>query len=378
MERNFRSSLKKICSEDMSAALITIIGTKGSTPRKAGAKMAVLRDGRSFGTIGGGCGEAEVYREALNVLDSNRSATYTVDMTNEMAEEDGMVCGGKMEVFIDVLRAGINSDKKLLSDYITALENNNEPVLATVIRCGDFCKTRPGNRFFITPTGLFGDPVAAVINPADKILLEESRIKRKPFLFTASPACSEIPETDDSQLIELFIEPPPQPLELLILGGGHISLPLSKMAKIAGFKVTVIDDRPSFANKNRFENADQVICDDFAQAIRRININRNTSVVIVTRGHRHDKICLREIVGHPALYIGMIGSKRRVKALISELVEDGIDRDLLSLIHAPIGLDIGAETPEEIAVSILAEVIGNYHGGSAKSLNQPVFEITGH
>ncbi len=145
---------------------------------------------------------------------------------------------------------------------------------------------------------------------------------------------------------------------LIILGGGHIALPLVEFAAKVGYSVTVVDDRLSFANINRFPLARQVICAPFDQAIRRLTITDNDYVVIITRGHRHDQICLEQLLkGVQPFYTGMIGSRRRVGALKELLIGAGYSRELLEKVHSPIGLAIGAVTPEEIAVSIMAELI---------------------
>ncbi len=168
--------------------------------------------------------------------------------------------------------------------------------------------------------------------------------------------------------LEIFIEPLSPPSELLILGGGHIAKPLVVLGKLAGFEVTVIDDRPSFANRDRFPEADRVICLDFVSALKRTKIGPNTYVVIVTRGHRHDSECLNLCIGRSAAYLGMIGSKRRIK-IVLESLHTGDPEVKLSRVHAPIGLDIGACTPEEIAISIMAEVILVRRGGSGTALS---------
>lgn len=159
-------------------------------------------------------------------------------------------------------------------------------------------------------------------------------------------------------LIRVFVDPIVPQARLLILGGGHIALPLVSLGKLLGYKVTVIDDRLSFANTARFPQADQVICEDFQTAIRKQVIDLNTYVIVVTRGHRHDRICLEELFAKSqAAYIGMIGSRRKVAALFAELQTLGWDANTLDKVYTPIGLDIGAQTPEEIAVSIIAEII---------------------
>lgn len=158
--------------------------------------------------------------------------------------------------------------------------------------------------------------------------------------------------------IRVFIDPIVPQAHLLILGGGHIALPLVSLGKLLGYQVTVIDDRLSFANPGRFPQADHVICEDFRRAIRNQMIDLSTYVIVVTRGHRHDRTCLEEIFAKPAAaYTGMIGSRRKIAALFEELRASGWEEDMLNNVYTPIGLDIGAQTPEEIAVSIIAEII---------------------
>lgn len=148
----------------------------------------------------------------------------------------------------------------------------------------------------------------------------------------------------------------PEP-HLIVFGGGHIAKPLVEFGTKLGFLVTVIDDRPTFANKSRFPEAEKVICESFEKCFNFINLNKATFVVIVTRGHRHDMDCLKQVLMHKTAYVGMIGSKRRVKSVMEILLSEGYSQESLDKINAPIGLDIGAITPEEIAVSIIAQVI---------------------
>jgi xanthine dehydrogenase accessory factor len=160
--------------------------------------------------------------------------------------------------------------------------------------------------------------------------------------------------------VGLLIEPAVPSPEVLILGCGHIAVPLAAIAKMMGFRVTVVDDRPSFANKNRFPDADKVICNDFKQALNTINIGPKTFVVIITRGHRHDQECLRQIIRKPAAYIGMIGSRRRIGMVFEQMLGDGFQKSEIERVYAPIGLNIGAQTPEEIALSIMAQIVKVY------------------
>lgn len=158
---------------------------------------------------------------------------------------------------------------------------------------------------------------------------------------------------ENTYLIEPYF---PEP-RLIVLGAGHIAVPLVQFGAKAGFSVTVIDDRPSFVNKVRFPDAENVICESFEKCLNSINLNESAFVVIVTRGHRHDMDCLRQILKYNTAYTGMIGSKRRVIGVMEQLLSEGFSKEKLDKVNAPIGLEIGAITPEEIAISIISQVI---------------------
>ncbi|HWJ02088.1 MAG TPA: XdhC family protein [Verrucomicrobiae bacterium] len=173
----------------------------------------------------------------------------------------------------------------------------------------------------------------------------------------------------DGHPLKVFVDPIFPRARLVILGGGHIALPLVNLGKMLNYQVTVVDDRFEFANDDRFPEADQVVCKDFASAIREMPFDQNTHVIIVTRGHRHDKTCLNEILSKPACaYVGMIGSRRKVALLLEDLGSEGFSPEILAKVFAPVGLKIGAQTPEEIAVSIMAELIMVNRKGFCKGL----------
>lgn len=170
-------------------------------------------------------------------------------------------------------------------------------------------------------------------------------------------------ETGNLQVIKIseketyLIEPYfPEP-RLIVLGGGHIAKPLVEFGARAGFSVTVADDRPSFANTERFPDAEKVICESFEKCFDLINLNKSTFVVIVTRGHRHDMDCLRQVLKYDNAYVGMIGSKRRVRSVMEQMISEGYSEEKVNKVNAPIGIEIGAVTPDEIAFSIIAQVI---------------------
>ena len=163
--------------------------------------------------------------------------------------------------------------------------------------------------------------------------------------------------------------------KMVVCGGGHVSMPIIKIGKMIGFKVTVLEDRPLFANNARAAGADTVLCNDFEESLRNdIEGDTDTYFVIVTRGHRFDQECLRLIAQKPHAYIGLMGSRRRVRFVMEKLVSEGISKEVLDNVYTPIGLDIGSETPEEIAVAVMAEIIQvknvkEKHMGYSKDIN---------
>lgn len=183
---------------------------------------------------------------------------------------------------------------------------------------------------------------------------------------SSGSACLALP--DDG--LEIYVERVAAPPELVIVGAGHIAQPLSRIGRLLGFRVVVIDDRPDFARRERFPDADRVVVTDFEDPFAAVPIGPRSHVVLVTRGHRYDYDCARALAtaGSEPAYLGMIGSRRRVRAAFEQLAAEGFDRAWLARVHAPVGLDIGAETPGEIAVAIAAEMILATRGGTGERL----------
>ena len=175
-------------------------------------------------------------------------------------------------------------------------------------------------------------------------------------------------QAEQTPAYHVMIEPHEASPKLVVVGGGHVGKALAEIGKMCAYHVAVVDDRPDYANRDRFPNIDEVICKDFVEALSQYPIDNNTYVVCVTRGHKHDESSLRQVVDSDAAYVGMIGSKRRVTAVLEHILADGVSPELIAKVHTPIGLDIGAETPEEIAVSIMAEIIQDRKGGSGRAM----------
>lgn len=340
-------------------ALATVIRVRGSVPREVGAKMIIHPQGRHAGTVGGGCGEAEVMRAALDVLATGQPTIVSVDLTGEVSMESAAICGGVMDVFVERLPNRQFTLPKLQA--LLASVAKREPVaLVTVVAAPPEEPHLVGNKAVIwlheKPLGSLGlgELEQQVLADAGQAL-EKRQHRLLDYVESG---------------VRVFVEVQRRPPSLVIVGAGHIAQPLAEMGRLCDFHVTVLDDRARFANRQRFPQAERVIAGPMAETLRKLPLDRDTYVVLITRGHQHDVECLLELVDTPLAYLGMIGSRRRVRGVFKLLEEErGIPREKLQRVYAPIGLDIGAETPAEIALAIMAEVIKVYRGGKVPSLS---------
>jgi len=257
-------ALSQALARGESVALVTIIRAHGSTPQRVGAKMLVFADGRTVGTIGGGCYEHDAFWKARGALESGKSEVIHYELNDDLAEETGLICGGQMDVFI-------------------------EP-----------------------------------------------------------------------------IEPAPR---LYVLGAGHVGYQLGQIAPSVGFRLHVADDREKFANAERFPAAETIEVDDLAAWLHRAELPSSAYVVVVTRGHTHDFEAVRALAARDLRYLGLIGSRAKVARIFEALEAEGMPPECLRRVHAPIGLDIGAISPAEIAISILAELIATRHGRDVSAVS---------
>jgi len=383
--------LSEFLERGETVALATVIRVRGSVPREVGAKMLIHPEGCHAGTVGGGCGEAEVMRAALDVLATGRPTIVSVDLTGEVSMESAAICGGVMEVFVERF-----PNPRFPLPHLRALLDsvaNREPVaLATVVGAPLERAHLAGRKAVIwldrEPLGdlELGELEPWVLADARRALEKRQHsllyYPKKAHLSAAhkgyEPPDTETDSGDECQAemdyakesLLIFVEIQRRPPSLVIVGAGHIAQPLAEMGRLCDFHVTVLDDRASFANRQRFPQAEQVIVGPMAETLGKLPLDRDTYVVLITRGHQHDVECLLELVDTPLAYLGMIGSRRRVRGVFKLLEEErGIPREKLQRVYAPIGLDIGAETPAEIALSIMAEVIKVYRGGKVPSLS---------
>lgn len=333
-------------------ALATIINRVGSAPREAGAKYLVKKDGTPIGSIGGGCVEADVWQEARKTMEKGEGKVLHFNLTSEQLAEGGLICGGNIDIFLEPI---MEDSLNIYREVLKVRQQGGAGILATVISVdGVFPKTE-GVKEFIKASGEKVGSLFMGEELEERILKEAERLLRvkKIEVMTISSAETAQPW----KTLEILLEPIISEPTVYIFGAGHISQQLVPLVRKVHFKVVVIDDREMFANRDRFPEADEVIVAEFEKAFEQLTIDQSSYIVIVTRGHLYDGLILGNAVKTNAHYIGMIGSKRKIQTLYQNLLKKEVPKEALDKVHAPIGLDIHSETPEEIAVSIVAQLI---------------------
>jgi xanthine dehydrogenase accessory factor len=345
--KDIYSEIVKVLEKKERCVLATLINRVGSAPRAAGAKYLVEEDGTSVGSIGGGCVEAEVWQKARNIMEEGKREVLHFDLTSEQLAEGGLICGGNIDIFLEPLR---EDSLNIYQEAAWIRQKGGSAILASLISADANFSKREGSKVLIKTSG---EKIGSLLGEVEleMMILREGEVQlkeKKPKVLVFSH--------EDGKL-EVLLEPIfPEPA-VYIFGGGHISEQLAPLAKKVHFRVAVIDDREMFANRERFPEADEIIVSGFEKCFDQLNIDDSSYVVIVTRGHLYDGLVLEQAVKSNARYIGMIGSRKKIKALYEILVKKGVSKEMLSRVHAPIGLEINSETPEEIAVSIAAQLI---------------------
>ncbi len=323
------NTIKESLGAGKCGVLATVINRTGSAPRDVGARMFVDENGASYGTVGGGIVELEVQKAAGEQKDENKAAIMHFRMNAQTVADQGMICGGNVDVLLEPVMAKHDELYQRLAD----MERKGKKGIVVTSLTESFSKTLIDEGLNIT-----GDPMSESSAMHCLSLVEKGR-----------PVIS-----DDGAF---FVEPVFNRTRLYIFGAGHVSQFIAKIADMVDFAVTVIDDRQEFANANRFPSVDEVIVDGFVNAFSSLSFSGNEFIVIVTRGHAHDANVLRESLSKDARYIGMIGSKRKIKMIFDLMRQSGYSDEAISKVFAPIGLAINAETPQEIAVSIVSQLI---------------------
>jgi xanthine dehydrogenase accessory factor len=322
------SIIEEYLEKGSGGALATIVKKLGAAPREEGAKMFVGGDGKFYGTVGGGCIEAEVWQEARKVIKTGMAKLLHYTMDGRQLEDEGMICGGN----VDILVEPVAEKYRALYRAIPGLERQGTGALLVTKFSGEgFSKS------LVKEDGVAaGDPIDEEIGADYQRYISEKRL---------------------AVIGNTIVEPLQTSPDLYIFGAGHVSQYVSRVAAMVDFNVTVIDDRTEFANRERFPEAERVIVDDFTHVFDQLSFHGNEYVVILTRGHKHDALVLEQVMKRPSRYVGMIGSKRKTRMVMDYMRQQGFDDKTLESVYAPIGVAINSETPQEIAVSIVAEMI---------------------
>ena len=322
--------------------LATVVTSAGSAPRHAGSRMIVRKDGTIKGTVGGGAMEARVIEASRELFERGRPILRKFVLTAEDAGQLGMICGGALEVLMNRLDPGDSIQTSLYETLQAAVNGRKRAWLLTRLPDSGNDETK------LEQVVVKHDGAIEAGEGFDSENLRE--LLRHRGGGRASFA--------DSQGRRCVVENLCDEGTVFIFGAGHVGLALAQINGFVGFKTVVLDDRKEFANRDRFPSAEEIIVpDSFPGAFNDLNIDADCYIVIVTRGHIHDKTVLREALGTTAGYIGMIGSRKKRDEIYTALLGEGFTREDLARVHSPIGLPIGAETPEEIAVCILGELI---------------------
>ena len=355
------SEILRIHDAGETCVLATIVHTQGSIPSYQSSRMVVRQDGSIAGTVGGGCVEADVWAAARELRTAGESRRLTFELNADPRYDTGLTCGGTLEVHLSRITPG--SDVDALREIVRLRRDKVNSVLVTVLAAPQFTSASApsltGARFAVAPEGTttgseISDTLRNELTSAALSVMDSS----KPHILTL-------------QGTEMFFEPFAPSPRCILMGAGHVAQHVAPLMASVGFDVLVADDRQQFANSERFPTAHETIAEDWELIFQRIDPDPSDHIVIVTRGHKEDMTVLRWAVQTSAGYIGLIGSRRKVLSIYTALVEEGIPRERFDRVHAPIGLEIGALTPEEIAVSVAAELI-SVRRGATQALSMTV------
>ena len=331
----------------------TVVRTKGSTPQKPGAKLLVRKDGSGVGTLGGGCVEGDIWFAAKELLKRGGPTQHRdYQLNEELAAEDGLVCGGTMYFLIDP----VYSPEEYLpyaSEIDKAYQGGPGVALATLISPSDGSSAALGSKLFIREDG----PTNGTLGSAE---IDRQAIDKARELMVHGKSDYVVSADGAEYFVEAYTTPP----QMVLCGGGHVSKAIAPLAKTLGFRVFVTDDREEFANEERFPEAEMLVALKPEEALSELPINPNTFIIIATRGHRYDNAALEAAARTPAKYVGLLGSRRKTILIYEDLLRSSIPMERVKEIRSPVGLDIHARTPDEIALSIMAEVLMFRLGGT--------------
>jgi xanthine dehydrogenase accessory factor len=305
------------------------------------------------GTLGGGCVEGDIWFAAKELMKRGGSALEReYELNEDLAAQDGLVCGGTMYFLIDPAYRP-DDYRAYASEIEEAYDGGRAVALASIVKSSGNGGRGTGEKLFVREDGSTDGTLGS--GPLDREAVRKA-------LDLMAYGRSEYVKAADG--IEYFVEAYTTPPQMVLCGGGHVSKAIAPLAKSLGFRVFVTDDREEFASVDRFHEADIVVAKTPEDALPQLPINANSFVIIATRGHRYDNVALEAAIETPAKYVGLLGSRRKTILIYEDLIRNGVSVDRVREVRSPVGLDIHARTPAEIAVSIMAEVLMFRLGGA--------------
>jgi xanthine dehydrogenase accessory factor len=337
--------LQQLSRDESRVAMATLIATRGTTPKKEGAKMWVGAGGRILGSVTiGGCVDARVIQEAEETLSAGRPRRFVISLGDEEAWDLGLTCSGTVEVLIEPIDLADPDSPAMKAYDVAAAEARAGRHAVTVTPLAE-----PSARLVVRQDGTYRGSLG---NKA----LDEEAVARAGELIQQR-ASRMLTIGDSAGETEAFFEVHAPPTSLFVFGAGAVAIPLVQLAAVLGLRTVLVDGRPRFANRERFPAADELHVGIPSEIAESLPFNPTSLVVLVAHDYKYDIPVLKAVLQRGVAYIGLLGSRRRGKAILDYLAEDGIPPEQLQQIRVPVGLDIGAQTAAEIALSILAEAV---------------------
>ena len=340
--REVADQIRQLAPGQRSAAYCRLVETRGSTPQKAGAMMLVYENGEQAGTLGGGCVEAEVKRRAIAVLQDGQAEIAKFQLDHDYGWDDGLICGGRMQILIQPL-----NDEEILRYHqqLAEIVASGEPATeVTTYDDNEYGLPIPCRMLFSDQGQLLASLAVPEASSVEKVTADLRSLVERPRPYTQK-GTSFLPMLRRCRLV--------------IVGGGHVGRAVADLADQLDFDICVIDDREEFVSEERFPYALQRLSGPLRDVLPSLEIDHNTYCMIVTRGHNHDEEALYLLAERGARYVGLIGSRRKIRMIFEDLLEEGIAAASLRSVYAPLGIDIGSQTVPEIAVSICAELVSH-------------------
>jgi xanthine dehydrogenase accessory factor len=341
MKKLYKSMLE-LLQQGESFALATIFDKSGSAPRTEGAKMVVRSDGSIIGTIGGGSLEASAIDLAREIIPARKTVIQSFNLTSKDAAASDMICGGAGEILVDFIDAGDDNNLKIYTEAVDITAHNKKGWLITVLDKTTETKGISRQQCLVKPDKTLIGNITCDPYLLEKLIAGPAKISLHAKAF------------DEHRFL---VEPLRQGGSVYIFGAGHVSQKIAPLSEGVGFRTVVMDDRSDYANRERFPEPIETRVIDSFKKLPELGIDGDSYLVIVTRGHLFDKDVLEQVLRSNAAYIGMIGSRGKRDLVYAEIMSHGFAKEELERVYSPIGTNIGAETPEELALSIVGELV---------------------